>query len=112
MERLTYYSMKGSEYDGYYLLPCISQKEANQKLGEYESTEKSPAEIVKMQEEIAELKIKVEEYKRFENEVKSKGLDNESWCCDCNQIDQLRTEYKRLEKALESAIVPKLSEMS
>lgn len=37
MKRITYYLMKGSENDGYYLKPGVSTEEARWRLGEIES---------------------------------------------------------------------------
>ena len=39
MERLTYYSMKGSENDGWYLKPGVTRENANEKLADYEDAE-------------------------------------------------------------------------
>lgn len=36
MGRLTYYSMKGSENDGWYLKTSVTREEANERLAEYE----------------------------------------------------------------------------
>ena len=39
MERLTYYYMKGSENDGWYLKPGVSREKANARLAYYEDLE-------------------------------------------------------------------------
>lgn len=42
MERLTYYSMKGSENDGWYLKPGVTREAAMYRLASYESTGLTP----------------------------------------------------------------------
>lgn len=45
MERLTYYSMKGSENDGWYLKPGVTIEMALYRLAAYESTGLMPEEV-------------------------------------------------------------------
>lgn len=50
MGRLTYYMMKGSENDGYYLCPGVSQEEAIARLAAYEKTNLTPEEVQELAE--------------------------------------------------------------
>lgn len=45
MKRLTYYHMKGSENDGYYLKPGVTRAEAIDRLAAYEDTGMMPEEV-------------------------------------------------------------------
>lgn len=55
MKKLTYYSMKGCENDGYYLIPKIEVFDAVQKLADYENTELEPQEVIALKERVVAL---------------------------------------------------------
>ena len=51
MKRLTYYSMKGSENDGWYLKSGVSKQDAVDRLAAYENSKLEPEEIKSLQAE-------------------------------------------------------------
>lgn len=56
MKRLTYYSMKGSENDGWYLKSGVSKQDAVDRLAAYENSKLEPEEIKSLQAENIRLK--------------------------------------------------------
>ena len=53
MKRLTYYSMKGSENDGWYLKSGVSKQDAVDRLAAYENSKLEPEEIKSLQADVA-----------------------------------------------------------
>ena len=60
MERLTFYSMKGSENDGYYLKAKATKRDLIDRLGSYESTGMTPKQVSELQAENEKLKSEIE----------------------------------------------------